>query len=289
MDLTNSRQTSALLSAFLALTSGCVAATPPASPASPAVIPLDHLPALKGDYFPIHSAATGGGYHIYIRLPEGYGDKPRERFPVIYVLDGDSLFPLLAPHHLFLTYDDKLPEAILVGIAYGSFAPPTNRRDADFGLGSAAFQRFLKEELIPQVEQRTRADPRRRILLGQSRGGGFVLYSAFTEPDLFWGRIASNPSYLAHRALVLGPAPAHGSGDVRLAVVSGTRDRPQLRQDALTWFGAREQQPGPWAMKRIDIEGGTHAADVPNAYRAAMRWLFSNAPSSQSEAGGGSN
>jgi len=72
-------------------------------------------------------------------------------------------------------------------------------------------------------------------------------------------------------------------------VVSGTRDRPQLRQDALAWFGAQEQQPGPWAMKRIDIEGGTHTADVPNAYRAAMSWLFSDAPSGQSGAGGGSN
>ena len=84
MDLTNSRRTAALISAFLALTSGCVAATPLASSA---VTPLDHLPALKGDYFPIRSAATGGSYHIYIRLPEGYVDKPQERFPVVYLLD----------------------------------------------------------------------------------------------------------------------------------------------------------------------------------------------------------
>jgi predicted esterase len=169
-----------------------------------------------------------------------------------------------ARQHRFLTYDDKLPEAILVGIAYGSFAPPVNRRDTDFGPGAEAFQRFLKEELMPQVERRTRADSQRRILVGQSRGGGFVLYSAFTEPELFWGRIASNPSYLAYRPLVLGPTPARG-GDVRLAVASGTRDRPQLRQDALAWFGAQEQRPGPWAMKRIDIEvgAGTRSSSLP--------------------------
>jgi hypothetical protein len=29
-------------------------------------------------------------------------------------------------------------------------------------------------------------------------------------------------------------------------------------------------------VKRIDIEGGAHAADVPNAYRAAINWLFSD-------------
>jgi hypothetical protein len=30
----------------------------------------------------------------------------------------------------------------------------------------------------------------------------------------------------------------------------------------------------PWALERIDIEGGTHAADLNTAYRLAMRRLF---------------
>jgi hypothetical protein len=28
----------------------------------------------------------------------------------------------------------------------------------------------------------------------------------------------------------------------------------------------------------IDIQGGTHAADLPNAYRAALRRLFQSKP-----------
>src|SRR5687768_16427599 len=97
-----------------------------------AVTPLDHLPALAGGYFPLHSQAVGHPYHIYVRLPEGYAAEPQRRYPIVYLLDGDSLFPMIAPAHLFLTIDDKLPEAIVVGIAYGSFAKPVNRRHIDF-------------------------------------------------------------------------------------------------------------------------------------------------------------
>ncbi len=243
-------------------------------PQERASVPLDHLPALAGDYFPISSESTGGTYHIYVRLPEGYNADPARLYPVVYLLDGDSLFPYLAPHHLFLTYDDDLPEAILVGIAYGSFAEPVNRRGVDFGPGAPAFQAFLKRELIPRIEQRHRADPTRRILVGQSRGGGFVLFSAYSAPDLFWGRIASNPSFPDHHSLLHGPPPAAGGAESRLAVASGTRDRAPIREGTLRWFEAHSRRPGPWQFERIEQEGGTHAADMPNTYRRAMRWLF---------------
>ena len=251
---------------------------------APPVAPLSHLPALAGDYFPLRSAANGHLYHIYVRLPEGYAERPTQRYPVVYLLDGDSTFPLLAPQHLFMTYDDKIPEAIVVGIAYGSFAKPTNRRHIDFmppaeGVapgegGAATFHDFLERELLPRVETRFRADGSRRILVGQSRGGAMVLYSAFARPDVFWGRIASNASFLPGREIFHGrPAPATRT-DLHLVVVSGTREDPQRRKLALEWFAAWEGRRAPWTVKRIDIESGTHAADMPNAYRRAMNWLF---------------
>ena len=74
--------------------------------------PLEHLPALKGDYFKIASRETGRTYYIYVRFPDGYDSVSEKKYPVIYLLDGDSLFPLLAPTHLFLTYDENLPEPL---------------------------------------------------------------------------------------------------------------------------------------------------------------------------------
>jgi len=247
--------------------------------------PLDHLPALRGDYFPFDSRSVGRPFHIHVRLPENYQSDESVRYPVVYLLDGDSLFPILAASHLFLTIDEGLPEAIVVGIAYGSFDPSINRRGFDFSTpvenadpergGAAAFHDFLKSELIPQIENRYRTDPSRRVLFGQSRGGSMVLYSAFTDPDLFWGRIASNPAFDPGRELFFSPAATANQEDLGLVVTSGSRDLADLRQAALEWFAAwASVEDKPWSLRTVTIEGGTHVADSANSYRAGMLWLF---------------
>jgi predicted alpha/beta superfamily hydrolase len=204
---------------------------------------------------------------------------------VIYLLDGDSLFPILAAEHLLLTIDDNTPEVITVGIAYGSFDPSVNKRDLDYtpptgGMGAEiagapAFQQFLKAELIPAVESKYRTDPTHRVLVGQSRGGSFVLYSAFSDPDLFWGRIASNPSFNFLDDSNRANAPRATRNDLGLVVTSGTHDRLALREAALRWFKRWDGEPrGPWAVKTISLEGGTHSADIASAYRDGIEWLL---------------
>lgn len=273
---------------LLAALAVSLAAAQPQAPRPAVSAPLDFLPALRGDYFRLDSKAVGRAYHIYIRYPEDYGKDPSRLYPVVYLLDGDSLFPMLAPEHLFLNYDEHLPEAIVVGIAYGSFDPAINRRDVDFRwadaavpadkAGAAAFEKFLEAELLPAVEHRYRADPRHRILVGQSRGGAFVLYSALTAPDVFWGRIASNAACAPECALLYGKPARAARSDLGLVVSSGTRDHPGIRAEMLRWFALWQgRHDAPWTLKVVTIDGGTHAADIPNVYRAGMLWLFRDA------------
>ena len=246
------------------------------------------LPALAGDYFPIAAKATGRTYQIHVRLPQDYAADPAKRYPVVYVLDGDSLFPILAATHLFLTIDDKLPEAIVVGIAYGGFDPAINKRGIDFmppgkePAGAPAFQRFLKDELLPAVETRYRADPAGRVLFGQSRSGSFVLYSAFTDPDLFWGRIASNPALPPTRDFFYGTPAKAQRRDLQLFVAHGAHDLPHLRAETLPWLAAWARRTDkPWTLTDLPIAHGSHSANSADGYRAAMRQLFdvSNPPS----------
>jgi predicted alpha/beta superfamily hydrolase len=273
------------LSLAMLILPACQPTTHVSSASSDGLVPLDYLPALSGDYFKFDSRVLGRPFHIYVRLPENYDRSPDMQYPVIYVLDGDSLFPILAANHLFLHYDEDLPEAIVVGIAYGSFDTATNKRGFDFSApapdadhnqgGAPAFQKFLRTELIPEVENRYKTDPSRRILFGQSRGGYIVLYSAFMDPDLFWGCIASNPVFNPGRELFFSPAAPATRKDLGLVVTSGSRDRPQLRKEVLKWFEAwKDRDDAPWALKIATIEGGTHAADSTNSYRLAVIWLF---------------
>ena len=274
-----------VLFGFAFLLSACVPTTPSADVRSDAIIPLDHLPGIAGDYFRLDSRFVGRSFHIYVRLPEEYDRSPKRQYPIVFILDGDSLYPILAANHLFLTYDEDLPEAVIVGIAYGSFDPELNKRGFDFSApapdarldqgGAPAFQEFLKRELIPVVEERYSVDPLRRVLFGQSRGGYMVLYSAFTDPDLFWGRIASNPAFDPGRERFFSPAATATRTDLGLVVTSGTRDIPALRESALEWFEYwRGHKGAPWALNAVTLQGGTHAADSANSYRAGMIWLF---------------
>lgn len=256
-------------------------ATAPIEAAAPSAPPV--LAALDGDYFQWDSAALGRSLHIYVKLPEGY-DVGGASYPAVYLTDGDSLYPMLAPTQLFLTYDEPVPPAIVIGIAYGSFDPEKgNRRHIDFRPpgpdapdgGAAAFQRFLAEELIPEIERRYRADPQRRVLVGQSRGGSFVLYSAFTAPDLFWGRIASNASLSPGEEIFFGAPPQTARNDLKLFYASGARDRSPYRVAALRWFDHWRKAPStPWRLKTVTIENGVHAAAIGEVYRQGMIWLF---------------
>ena len=261
---------------LLAMVAGCATTQP--------VTPLDHLPALSGGYFPLQSREANRTYHIYVRLPQDYAADPARRYPVVYLLDGDSLFPMIAPAHLFLNIDDKMPEAIVVGIAYGSFAKPINNRHIDFmppgpdvepgQSGIGAFHHFLERELLPEVEGRYRADPTKRILFGQSRAGALILYSAFKHPDLFWARIASNPSWVPGQDIFYGAPAAAARKDLRLLVALGTHEYPDRLAEGSKWFSHWQSNTAPWQVTRIDIPGGTHSANSVDAYRAALRRLF---------------
>ena len=229
--------------------------------------------ALAGDYLVVPARELRRPFHVYVRYPESYATDPRKTYPIVYVLDGDSLFPTLAPAQLFSEIDDGIDEAIVVGIAYGSFAPPVNMRRTDFDAGAPAFARFLARELIPTVEARVRANPTRRVLFGQSRGGTYALFDAWTQPDLFQVRIASNPT-LDHPQLHQPPARSKRR-DLKLFVASGEKDRSEFRARALAAFAEWGGRELPFALSTSTISGGTHAADAPRVYRWAVKAVLS--------------
>ncbi len=255
------------------------------------------LPASAGDadklqglnsprYHRLDSETLGQPFHIFARLPESYEENAGASYPVVYLLDGGVTFPMLAGYYRYLWFSEEVPDAILVGISYGAddfedgnyrgsdFTAPAASREHYGGAGK--FQQMFEEELLPLIEDKYHADPNRRIIFGQSLGGQFVLYTALTRPDLFWGHIASNPAL--HRNLDFfqdfdfADAPTTQS---KLFVSSGSDDDDRFREPALQWFaywsGAREK---PWALKMVTLDGETHFSAAPAAFRQGMAWLF---------------
>lgn len=239
-------------------------------------------------YLRMNSETIGRDYHLFVMLPDGYKQNPEQNYPTVYVLDGGALFPLLVAYYRYLNLGKEMPDVIIVGISYGSDSyEGGNYRSTDYTAetderaywgGAAAFQSFLKDEMIPYVERSYRSRQDRRIIFGQSIGGQFVLYTALTEPDLFWGHIASNPAL--HRNLeffLQEHETASTSGEPsRLFVGSGSLDDPEYRLPALEWIEFWSNRPDtPWQLKTMILDGHSHMSAPPASFRQGMRWLFS--------------
>lgn len=238
-------------------------------------------------YHRIESELVGRDYHVYVMLPEGHRQAASESFPTIYLLDGGALFPLFAAYYRYLNFGEEIPDSIIVGVSYGGdsledgnyrstdYTAPSKERD--YWGGAERFQDFLSNELLTFIEENYRSNPDRRIIFGQSIGGQFVLYTALTKPNLFWGHIASNPAL--HRNLPFF-LEQHGRsstiGRSKLFVGSGTLDDRQYRDPAQEWIrhwtGRNDK---PWQLRTMNLEGETHMSAPPVSFRQGMRWLFS--------------
>lgn len=239
-------------------------------------------------YHHVESEIVGRGYHIYVKLPDDYDVATDTKYPTVYVLDGGALFPMFSAYYRYLNFGEEMPDSIIVGISYGSDSVEEgNFRSTDYSApaesreywgGAANYQSFLSDELIPLIEDNYRSDAERRIIFGQSMGGQFVLFTALTLPELFWGHIASNPALHRNLPFFLERfSYAQETGSSKLFVSSGTLDDPQFREPAQEWirhWNGRIKKP--WQLKTMDLEGQTHMSAPPAAFRQGMHWLFSS-------------
>lgn len=236
-------------------------------------------------YHVVESSFTGQRYHLFVRLPEGYEDS-KESYPVVYLLDGGWLYPLVAGYYKYLKEGDEVPSMIIVGISYGTddFRQGNNRStdytaaspEREHWGGAARFQQTLASEVLPLIESTYRARKDRRILFGQSIGGQFVLYAALTEPQLFWGYIASNPALHRNLPYFLDRHDdPEMSVDARVFVASGSDDDATFREPALQWMRHwTSTESPPWPLCAADLAGHSHFSAAPAAFRAGIRWLF---------------
>jgi predicted alpha/beta superfamily hydrolase len=153
----------------------------------------------------LHSTETGRDYDLYIRLPEDYDQYPKVKYPVLYLLDAQWDFKLLDSIYGSLHYDGDVPQMVIVGITYSGNEPdyetlramdytPVHQADL-IGSGDAPkFLAFMKDRLIPFIEENYHVRPLERYLMGSSFGGTFTLYTLFSEPDLFAGFVAASPA-----------------------------------------------------------------------------------------------
>lgn len=159
----------------------------------------------NAEYYLFNSQEAQDTFHVYIKTPESY-DTTKTDYPVLYVLDGDIVFPIASGMMQYLLYGEYVPEMIIVGIGYGTLDESPegqNRRSRDYSptqrkgrpnTGKAKqFLSFLTNELIPFVDKNFKSDKINRTLHGHSMGGLFTTYALLNSKNIFNRYIISSP------------------------------------------------------------------------------------------------
>lgn len=147
----------------------------------------------------VTSAILNSDKALSIYLPASYYIPGKQKFPVLYILDGDYNFNYVAGLlELQAGIAEFIPEIILVAISGGGTDTyQKNMKPAIIGgndNGNAdSMALFIEKELIPYIDTNYKTAPY-KILAGQSVGGLFVINTALKKPKLFNNYIAISPA-----------------------------------------------------------------------------------------------
>ena len=137
-----------------------------------------------------YSKIVADTFSIFINLPNDYNPSQKEKYPVVYLLDANLYFDIIATTINKYSEVGLAPSVILVGIGYKDFPTMDSLRNRDdtypiaipeyemnVSGGADKFLSFINNELIPFVDNKYRTDTSKRTLMGHSLAGYFTNYA----------------------------------------------------------------------------------------------------------------
>lgn len=257
----------------------------------------------------LHSEISQHDYEIWISLPRSYSSGS-QRYPVIVLTDAFRLFlTTKGMMDVFTNPYTLVPESILVGIGYGGGPEATQKwavgRTRDLtpvkdtaqersfatmvrGLGyqidevetggAPELMAFIKQELLPYMDEHFRTDPENRMLMGYSFGGLFGCYVLFHDPELFDMYLLGSPSLHYGNEITFRYeevyAAEHKDLNARVFISSG-----ELEEFAVPRLERFEQQLRSREykhlyLKKVIFEDESHVTCGPAAISRGLVTLF---------------
>jgi predicted alpha/beta superfamily hydrolase len=241
-------------------------------------------------------------------LPESYG-RGEERYPVLYMQDGQNLFDAYASHSGEWRVDETMTElgregceAIVVGVPnqgelrmveYDPY--PSTRRGRPDGRGEAYLD-FIMETVKPLIDAsfRTRPGPEWTGIAGSSMGGLISVYGFLVHPERFGLCGAFSTAYWPGDHGLVRTVEARATGRGRLYLDVGTcegrvlaghgrRPRARRRLDEAYVAGVRALRDGLVAhgyrpgesLMYVEEAGAVHDEEAwARRLPAAVRFLL---------------
>lgn len=236
---------------------------------------------------------------VYIHLPKPDSLNPNKHFDVLYLMDGESHFDMLAQYTDYLSRWDVnvIPPMIVVGIVNTKRTrdlTPTSSNINYFGKpdtnavswmkpsgGNEQFLQFIKQELMPYIDGHYKTHDF-KILAGHSFGGLASINCLLTHPDMFNAYIAISPSFWWDNEYMLKLANEKLNKDIKLNkqffysdASEGIADSSSFHtnllkfNDILTTKGVKELR---YTYKYYPTE--THMTEPMPAYYDALRFIY---------------
>ncbi len=252
----------------------------------------------------IKSEVLGEERVILVRTPAGYA-RGAERFPVLYMTDGDAHIQHTSGTVSFLARNARMPEMIVVGITNTDRTrdlTPTrvermpgnpNARFPTSG-GGDKFLKFIETELIPQIESKYRTQPY-RALAGHSLGGLFAVHAMLARPELFNSYIAVSPSLQWDNFVMIDRAKEFFKTrkEYDRTLFASLGNEPGDIGDAFGMFRdeLQRQQLKGFVWEAVRYEDEDHGSVVLRSHYAGLRkmydgWQFPRDPMTGAVAGG---
>ena len=149
----------------------------------------------------IQSVKLNEAREYWVYLPENYSNAnfKNQKYPVIYLLDGEKYFHVLSGmvKNLSNGYYPLIPECIIVAIKNTNRSrdlTPTSVSSLSYKNGGGdKFEAFISKELIPKINKNYKTLDY-KILIGHSFGGLFAINTLLKESTNFNAYIAIDPS-----------------------------------------------------------------------------------------------
>jgi len=253
---------------------GAVAGTTPAAPLA------------IGETFTMASKILGETRRINVYSARAWNVKPDAPLPVLFMLDGGVAEDFVHTAGLLQVSVASLVTRsfMLVGIENTQrrrdmTAPTENPEDKKIAPvvgGSAAFRRFIREELMPQVKARY-STTGETALIGESLAGMFVLETFLQAPEMFDTFIAIDPTLWWNNRHMLKTAGDTLRSRKRLdktlyIATSGEKGQPELAKQLENALGSVQVDGLRWQMAPMLEE--THMTIGHPAAMRAFRSVF---------------
>jgi len=276
---------------------------------------MNKMYEVKGtESFEIDSAHVGGRFEIGVAPPLVLSTKTTKQPPrILYVLDGDLLFPTVSSTTMMLCSDLNLKidtPFLVVGIGYpadvAAEVPMPLLRNRDLvtpgaplpdwvvealggdGPKPAAdkFLSFIEQELDPLIREKYEVSEQKAVLFGDSYGGLFGLYALFRQSPAFDSYILGSPGAVLENDPVFdveSERHAQGgalAGDVYMCI--GEYEQPDfgthyatLGKNMHKLADILQQRDYPGLTWSMEVlPGETHASVIGPAFARGMRKLF---------------